>query len=69
MDAFRRGFVFWNCPEPERLPPMPDDIEDLGERLSGFQQAYADYPDDPRLAYVMGAVLSAELDDTPGGRS
>ena len=43
LDAFQRGFVFWEHPKPEYLPP----IDDAGRRewLEGFCQAHADYPD------------------------
>jgi hypothetical protein len=43
LNAFQRGFVFWEHPKPEYLPP----IDDKGRRewLEGFCQAHADYPD------------------------
>jgi hypothetical protein len=43
LDAFQKGFVFWEHPKPEYLPP----IDDKGRRewLEGFCQAHADYPD------------------------
>jgi hypothetical protein len=42
---FARGFVYWEYPGPEYLPPA----DQAGQRewLEGFQQAHADYPDDP----------------------
>lgn len=42
---FSHGFVFWEYPGPEHLPP-PDEA---GRRdwLEGFLQARADYPDEP----------------------
>lgn len=45
---FMRGFVFWEMPTAEHLPPAADDIEDLREWLHGFEQAHADSPEDPR---------------------
>jgi hypothetical protein len=58
--AFMRGFVFWETPQPEFGPPGPDTVEDLAEWLTGFEQAYADYPDtlDPEA----GESLSEALD-------
>jgi hypothetical protein len=43
--AFAHGFVYWEYPGPEHLPPA----EEAGQRewLAGFRQAHADYPDDP----------------------
>jgi hypothetical protein len=43
LDAFQRGFVFWESPKAEYMPP----IDDAGRRewLEGFCQAHADYPD------------------------
>ena len=43
LDAFQKGFVFWESPKAEYLPP----IDDAGRRewLEGFYQAHADYPD------------------------
>ena len=41
---FMRGFVFWESPQPEYLPPN-DDAGRL-EWLEGFCQAHADYPAD-----------------------
>jgi hypothetical protein len=57
---FMRGFVFWETPQAEFNPPDPDDAADLAERLAGFRQAYADYPDtlDPNA----GESLSEALD-------
>jgi len=57
---FAHGFVFWEFPKPGHLPPGPDDLAGLREWLSGFQQAYADYPDtaDPEE----GESLSEALD-------
>lgn len=42
---FSHGFVFWESPKPEHGPPS----DQAGQRewLEGFQQAHADYPDDP----------------------
>jgi hypothetical protein len=43
LDAFQRGFVFWESPKAEYMPP----IDDIGRRewLEGFCQAHADCPD------------------------
>jgi hypothetical protein len=43
LDAFQKGFVFWEHSTAEYLPP----IDDAGRRewLEGFLQAHADYPD------------------------
>ena len=43
--AFAHGFVFWEYPDPEHRPPA--DEAGQQEWLAGFQQAYADYPDEP----------------------
>lgn len=42
---FAHGFVFWEYPGSEHLPP-PDEA---GQRewLEGFLQSHADYPDEP----------------------
>ncbi len=40
---FSHGFVFWEYPGPEHLPPS----DAVGQRLEGFQQVYAAYPDEP----------------------
>ena len=42
LDAFQRGFVFWENPKAEYMPPL----DDIGrqEWLEGFLQAHADYP-------------------------
>lgn len=42
---FAHGFVFWEYPGPEHLPPA----DEVGQRewLEGFLQAHADYPDAP----------------------
>ena len=42
---FSHGFVFWEYPGPDHLPPS----DEMGQRewLEGFQQAHADDPDDP----------------------
>ena len=42
---FSHGFVFWEYPGPEHLPP-PDEAG-RREWLEGFLQARADYPDEP----------------------
>ena len=42
---FAHGFVFWEYPGPEHLPP-PDEAG-RREWLEGFLQAHADYPDEP----------------------
>ena len=42
---FARGFVFWEYPSKEHLPP-PDEAS-RHEWLEGFLQAHADYPDEP----------------------
>ena len=43
---FSHGFVFWEYPGPEHLPPA----DEAGQRewLEGFLQAHADHLDDPR---------------------
>ena len=41
---FMHGFVFWELPGPEHLPP--DDEARRLEWLDGFCQAHADYPAD-----------------------
>ena len=43
LDAFQKGFVFWESPKAEYMPP----IDEAGRRewLEGFCQAHADYPD------------------------
>lgn len=43
---FSHGFVFWEHPQPEHLPPS----DEAGRRewLEGFLQAHADHPNDPR---------------------
>lgn len=42
---FSHGFVFWEYPGPEHLPPPAE----AGQRewLEGFLQAHADYPNEP----------------------
>ena len=42
---FSHGFVFWEYPGPDHLPPS----DETGQRewLEGFQQAHADDPDEP----------------------
>ena len=42
---FSHGFVFWEYPGPDHLPPS----DEMGQRewLEGFQQAHADDPDEP----------------------
>ena len=42
---FSHGFVFWEMPALEHLPPA----DEAGQRewLEGFLQAHADYPDEP----------------------
>jgi hypothetical protein len=42
LDAFQKGFVFWESPKAEYMPP----IDDAGRRewLEGFLQAHADSP-------------------------
>ena len=42
---FSHGFVFWEYPGPDHLPPS--DKTGQREWLDGFQQAHADYPDEP----------------------
>ena len=42
---FSHGVVFWEYPGPEHLPPA--DEAGQQEWLEGFQQAHADYPDEP----------------------
>jgi hypothetical protein len=42
---FSHGFVFWEYPSPEHLPPA--DEASQREWLEGFLQAHADYPDAP----------------------
>ena len=42
---FSHGFVFWEYPGPEHLPP-PDEAG-RREWLEGLLQARADYPDEP----------------------
>jgi hypothetical protein len=42
LDAFQRGFVFWEHPKPEYLPPTDD--KGRQEWLEGFCQAHADLP-------------------------
>ena len=42
---FSHGFVFWEYPGPEHLPPS--DAVGQREWLEGFLQAHADYPDEP----------------------
>ena len=42
---FSHGFVFWEYPGPEHLPP-PDEAG-RREWLEGLLQAHADYPDEP----------------------
>ena len=42
---FARGFVFWEYPGKEHLPP-PDEAS-RREWLEGFLQAHTDYPDEP----------------------
>lgn len=42
---FSHGFVFWEYPGPDHLPPS-DEIEQQ-EWLEGFQQAHADDSDEP----------------------
>ena len=39
---FSHGFVFWEYPGPDHLPPS----DAVGQRLEEFQQVYADYPDE-----------------------
>jgi hypothetical protein len=43
LDAFQRGFVFWESPKADYMPP----IDDIGRRewLEEFCQAHADCPD------------------------
>jgi hypothetical protein len=43
LDAFQKGFVFWESLKAEYMPS----IDDAGRRewLEGFLQAHADYPD------------------------
>ena len=43
---FNHGFVFWEYPDREHLPPA----DEAGQRewLEGFLQAHADSPDDPQ---------------------
>ena len=43
---FAHGFVFWEYPDPEHLPPPAE----AGQRewLEGFLQSHADHPNDPR---------------------
>ena len=43
---FSHGFVFWEYPGPEHLPP-PDEAG-RREWLEGFLQSHADNPNDPR---------------------
>lgn len=42
---FSHGFVFWENPSREHLPPA----DEAGQRewLEGFLQSHTDYPDDP----------------------
>jgi hypothetical protein len=43
LDAFQKGFMFWETPRPK--PGPPEDDTERQEWLVGFQQASADYPD------------------------
>ena len=63
---FMHGFVFWELPGPEHLPPE-DDAGRL-EWLDGFRLAYADYPDtlDPEAGESLSEALDRLLADHPG---
>ena len=63
--AFMRGFVFWETPQPEYLPP--DDDAGRLEWLDGFRQAHADYPADGNFEDGESAVeaLDRLLADYP----
>jgi hypothetical protein len=65
LDAFQKGFVFWETPRPEFGPP--DDDTERQEWLAGFQQAYTDYPN--TLDPDDGEPLSAALDRLLAGHS
>lgn len=63
---FARGFVFWEYPGPEHRPPA----DEAGQRewLAGFQQARADYPDepyDPESGETVADALRRMLADNP----
>ena len=62
---FMHGFVFWELPGPEHLPP--DDDAGRLEWLNGFQLAYADYPDtlDPEAGESITQALDRLLADHP----
>lgn len=44
-DGFSHGYVFWQEPAPDHLPPS----DEAGQRawLEGFLQSHADHPNDP----------------------
>jgi len=55
---FMRGFVFWESPQPEYLPP--DDDAGRLEWLDGFRQAHADYPADGNFEGGESAVKALD---------
>jgi hypothetical protein len=65
LDAFQKGFVFWEHPKLEYMPP----IDDKGRRewLEGFIQAFADYPDtlDPGEGETAQEALDRLLEGHP----
>jgi hypothetical protein len=65
LDAFQKGFVFWEHSTAEYLPP----IDDAGRRewLEGFLQAHADYPDtlDPEEGETVQEALDRLLGRHP----
>jgi hypothetical protein len=63
LDAFQKGFVFWESSKAEYMPP----IDDAGRRewMKGFLQAHADYPD--TLDPESGETAQEALDRCWGG--
>lgn len=63
LDAFQKGFVFWEHPKAEYMPP----IDGAGRRewLEGFCQAHADYPDSDD--FEGGETVEEALDRLLGG--
>lgn len=65
LDAFQKGFVFWETPRPEFNPPEND--TERREWLDGFMQAYVDYPDtlDPEAGESPAEALDRLLAGHP----
>jgi hypothetical protein len=65
LDAFQKGFVFWEYPKPEYMPP----IDDAGRRewLEEVLQAHADYPGtlDPEEGETAQEALERMLEGHP----